>query len=142
MSGKIERLPRWSLKRMTVEQRAAYDVLRWQSPVPAERARLKLVLGWKRTYEETVALATELRAQGLMDSAIADELRIGDRYLRRLLKTGVHPSENVPANPHQQRAEVAPTGESDTGIQVAGRTAPIDGFPSLADLDAWLRETA
>jgi AraC-like DNA-binding protein len=44
------------------------------------------VLGWRRTRDETLALAEELLEEGRVLSAVADELGISDRYLRRLLK--------------------------------------------------------
>jgi hypothetical protein len=82
---KADRLPAWKFRRLTSAQRDAFDCLRWERPGPAERARCKLVLGWKRTFEETVALAEDLLAEGLVVSAVRDSLRIGDRQLRRVL---------------------------------------------------------
>jgi hypothetical protein len=52
----------------------------WVDLDAASRAEAKTLLGWKRTREETIALAVELRARGRLISAIADHVRVGDRY--------------------------------------------------------------
>ncbi len=95
--SKAERLPRWRFRRLTPEQREAYNRLRWYSPGPAERARLKEVLGWRRTRVETVALAHELLEHGLIERAVAVHLDVSDRYLRRLL-AGHQPPQTWAAN--------------------------------------------
>lgn len=147
MTGKVERVPAWRLRRLNVEQRAAVDRLRWHDPPPAERARLKMLLGWRRTRVETVALARELLAGGMLPMAAADALEVGDRYLRRLLaadrvEAGLGPAETDPANPHRQRAQVALTRESGTDARPARRRPPTAGFASFRDLDRWLDEAA
>ena len=122
---KADRLPRWQFRRMNQAQREAYDRLRWHNPGPAERARLKTALGWRRSSEETVARALELLAQGRMVSAAADELEVGARYLQRLLERSQTP-ENRPRNPRDHAAELAVTGESGTRAPRAGGT-PLCG---------------
>jgi hypothetical protein len=112
---KAERVPRWRVSRMNAAQLDAYDRLRWYSPGPAERARLKATLGWKRTRQETIALALELRVEGRGDLAIADELGIGDRYLTRLLEQ-VRDHEKTRRNPSIHTAEMAPTCESEGSV--------------------------
>lgn len=122
MSAKAERLPRARLRRMRPEQREAYDRLRWYSPGPAERARLKKTLGWKRTREETIALARELLAKGRMVAAAADELGVGTRYLKRLLEQDETPLK-VARNRSIHAAVLAPTCET----QGVGQTTPKKG---------------
>jgi hypothetical protein len=141
---KAERLPGWALRRLNAEQRQAYDRLRWENPGLADRARAKLVLGWKRTREETVALAAELLAEGLLPAAVADRLGVTDRHMRRiaadLRREGSEPPENRVANPHPQRPRADTTCEPNPVVPPAGARPPIGGFATVADLDAWLEE--
>jgi hypothetical protein len=64
------------------------------------------VLGWRRTREETIAYATVLVGRGLIVSAVADELGVGDRYLRRLLDQVVPDVDKPARNPasHHSRS--------------------------------------
>jgi hypothetical protein len=96
----------WRFRCLNDDQRAALDLLRWYSPGPAERARAKNVLGWRRTREETIALAQELLAEGRILLAAANELGVGARYLRRLLDE-VSDVENPPRNRSTHAAKVA-----------------------------------
>jgi hypothetical protein len=64
------------------------------------------VLGWRRTRDETVAYALELLDEGLVLAAVASRLRIGERYLRRLLDE-VRDPENRPRNRSGHPAKVA-----------------------------------
>jgi hypothetical protein len=135
---KAERFPRWRLARMNAVQLDAYNRLRWYSPGPAERARLKLVLGWKRSREETIALALELRGEGRCDLAIADELGVSDRYLGRLLEQ-VRDDEKPPRNPSVHAADLAPTCETNGAVpqRLSGRQM-YGGDAFSYDLDAAL----
>ena len=108
---KADRVPRWQERRMSAAQREAYNELRWHPCGPAKRARLKNTLGWKRTREETVALALELRGEGRGNLAIADELGVSDRYLVRLLDQA-RDTEKQPRNRSAHAADVAPTCET------------------------------
>jgi hypothetical protein len=108
---KVDRVPRWQLRRMSAAQREAYNDLRWLPCGPAERARLKKTLGWKRTREETIALALEIRGEGRGNLAIADELGVSDRYVVRLLDQ-VRDTEKQPRNPPSHGAEMTPTCET------------------------------
>jgi hypothetical protein len=84
---KADRVPRRHLRRMTPAQLDALNKLRWYSPGPAERARLKQTLGWRRKREETIALALELLAAGGLGRAdVAKEIDVDARYLDRLLR--------------------------------------------------------
>jgi len=67
------------------EQQKAVDVLEWHRPGPAARGEAKTILRWRRTEEETIAYARQLLGEGFMLAAVADRLRVGDRYLSRLL---------------------------------------------------------
>jgi hypothetical protein len=98
-ASKAERLPRWRFRRFTQEQRRAYDRLRWHQPIAAERARLKKVLGWRRTREETIALAEELLEEGRVLTAVADDLGVSDRYLRRLVFERSPTAQIAPLDP-------------------------------------------
>jgi hypothetical protein len=93
---------------MRPEQREALDRLRWHSPGPAERARLKRVLRIRRTREETIALALELLAAGRVPGSIADELGVTARYLSRLL----HPPQAPPDLGLEAASEAAPNGSN------------------------------
>ena len=96
---------------MSAAQREAYYDLRWRPCGPAERARLKKTLGWKRTREETIALALELLEEGRNVLAIADLLGVGDRYLTRLLDQA-RDIEKQPRNRSTHAPEMAPTCET------------------------------
>jgi len=126
------------LKRLTPDQRDTYEHLIYWSPGPAERARLKVRLGWRRTREETLALVKELLARGLTRLQVAGELGVDVDYVDRLLKPS--PTHEIePKNPPTSRGV---SGPSD-GRKVIRRTArPIDGFASFAELDAWLERTS
>jgi hypothetical protein len=115
-ASKAERLPRWRFRRFNEEQRRAYDRLRWYHPGPAERARLKTVLGWRRTREETVALAEELLDRGRVLPAIAAELGVSDRYLRRLLREESLTPENRRRKASIHAPEMALTRNSGTRV--------------------------
>jgi hypothetical protein len=138
---KADRLPRWAFRRLTAEQKDAYNELRWHGPGPARRARLKLVLGWKRTHEEAVALARELAGEGRSRKAIADHLGVTDRHLRRLLAdppdAGVRTREKQPANAVAKRYRADTTCE--TRVDDRPRP-PAAGFANGADLDRWLED--
>jgi hypothetical protein len=108
---KVDRIPRWQFRRMSAAQREAYNDLRWRPCGPAERARLKKTLGWKRTREETIALALELFDEGRIVLATADVLGVSDRYLARLLAQVPDRSE-LSCNPSVHAAEMAPTCET------------------------------
>lgn len=139
---KVDRLPRWRLARMNREQREAYDRLRWHRPGPAESARLKVVLGWRRTREETLALADELLGKGLLERVVADRLKVSHRYLHRLLAYRAETTQKEPLNPTIHAADVALTGETDTGVGEAPRPrengAPPRRFVGLEDLERYL----
>jgi hypothetical protein len=117
--SKAERLPRWAFRLLNEEQKEAHNRLLWYGPGPAERARLKQVLGWRRTRVETAALADELLEQGLAGRVVADRLGVSDRYLHRLLvdESGTTPKRG--RNPSGHAAEVALTGETDSGVPLA-----------------------
>lgn len=136
--SKAERLPLRAQRRLTAEQREAYDRLRWYRPGPADRARLKMVLGWKRTRDETIALALDLLGQGLLEQVVADRIGVSDRYLRRMLVEESLPPDFTALDPSGHAAEVAPTCEPDTGVppRRPGRS-PVR-FASFRELDEWL----
>jgi hypothetical protein len=119
-ASKVERLPMWRFRRFNEEQRRAYDRLRWHQPGAVERARLKKVLGWRRTQEETTALAQELLEDGLVLAAVADELGVSDRYLRRVLFERSPTAKNAPLNPPIHAPEMALTRNPDTGVPLGG----------------------
>jgi hypothetical protein len=123
MSTKAERFPMWRFRRLSSEQKAALDRLCWYSPGAAERARLKKVLGWRRSRQETVALAEELLDEGRMLSAVADELAVGTRYLTRLLKSPT--PRKRPCNASNHTAKVATTCETDTGVPLNPETGDV-----------------
>ncbi len=123
---------------MNSQQREAYDRLRWHHPSPAERSRLKLALGWRRTREETTAHVAELAAAGMVKAAIIDEVGISDRYLRSITSTRGDSPDLCPANPHHHRAVSELTCETGPTAQPGRSSAPLDGFATFADLDAWL----
>lgn len=112
--NKAERLPRWAFRRLSSEQKEAHNQLLWYGPGPADRARLKQVLGWRRTRTETISLATELLEQGLMESVVAGKLGVSHRYLHRLLE-----AENLGRKPSGLATEVALTCETDPGVPPA-----------------------
>jgi hypothetical protein len=112
---KVDRIPRWQLRRMSAAQREAYNDLRWSPCASAERARLKKTLDWKRTREETIALALELQGEGRGNLAIADELEVSDRYLVRLLDQ-VRDTEKQPRNRSSHATEMAPTCETSRAV--------------------------
>jgi hypothetical protein len=135
---KAERIPKWRVARMSTAERGAWNELRWYSPGAAERARLKLVLGWKRSRDETIALAHELRSEGRGDAAIADELGVTDRYLERLLEQG-RDLPKPPRNPSAHAADLAPTCETNGAVphRLSGRQM-YDGDAFSYDLEAAL----
>jgi hypothetical protein len=140
---KAERLPTWAFRRLNTQQREAYNLLRYYSPGPAERARLKQVLGWRRTREETIALARELLADGLMIGVVADRCGIGRRYLARLLEQAENGSptpENTPDKPLNQAAVLAVTRETGIDSRPARQRPPAQGFATFSELDRWLEE--
>jgi hypothetical protein len=112
----MSRLARLSARcygRLTPEQKQAVDLLSWLSPGPAERGEAKTVLGWRRSREETIAYAERLLGQGLILSAVAHRLGVGDRYLRRLL--------NVLPDPDKQpRNRASRAGKGGTNRQRQG----------------------
>ena len=139
---KVDRLTASAFRRLTDEQKVAYDRLRWHSPGPAERARLKIVLRWRRTREETVALARELLAEGLMLQVVADRVGVDHRYLKRVLSE-VGEAEKAPRKPFVHAADLALTCETDvaippTKVATSERSSCPRRFASLRDLDAWL----
>jgi hypothetical protein len=139
---KADRVARRQLRRMTQAQRDAYERLRWHPCGPAERARLKRTLGWKRSREETIALALELRAEGRSDLAIADDLGVGDRYLTRLLDQ-VPDSPELPRNPSAHAAEMAPTCETNGTVPTRLRGRQMYASDAFAyDLEHELRRVA
>jgi hypothetical protein len=126
---------------MSPERREAYKLLRWYSPGPAERARLKKVLGWRRTHEETLALVSELLELGMVKSAITTQLGITDRHLRRVLaelgNQQVGQGKNGARNRSSHPAQTDISRETDTEHRPS---PPIQGFASCEDLDRWLEE--
>jgi hypothetical protein len=126
---------------MSPKQRRAYDELRWGSPDPAERAQLKKTLGWRRTTEETVALAGELLDQGLTPWAVRLELCVTDRHWRRIA-TQVSDAKKRPRYP-ADRAKKADTTGHPKGIghpgpaDITGRPPP-GGFEDASELARWL----
>jgi hypothetical protein len=101
---------------MTQAQLDALNRLRWYSPGPAERARLKQTLGWGRGREETIALARELLAQGGLSRAdVAKELNVDARYLDRLLKRPL-PSQNGHKKTPISRGVAGLTGEHGASV--------------------------
>ena len=85
--SRLRRLSSRSYGRLKPEEQKAVDLLEWGNPGAAARGEAKTILRWRRTEEETVAYARQLLDEGLILAAVADRLRIGDRYLRRLLGT-------------------------------------------------------
>jgi hypothetical protein len=94
---RLSRLSARAYGRLTPEQQRAIDRLEWSRPDAAARGEAKTVLGWRRTKEETIGYAIVLLDRGLMPSAVATLLGVGDRYLRRLLDEGGNP-QNRPRN--------------------------------------------
>jgi hypothetical protein len=141
---KADRLPARVFRRLTAEQKAAVDELRWHRTDPARRAELKLVLGWKRTGDEARALARKLEADGLNRKAIANYLDVSDRHLRRLLGGDAGPTPETPeigpANPVPKRPRADATCGAKVIPQAGRRPRPAAGFVSFADLDRWLDE--
>lgn len=84
--SRLDRLSAHAYAQLAVDRQQAVDTLRWLAPSEAERAEAKTLLGWKRARSETIALADELRAQGLVPAAIADRLGVSDRYVAELLR--------------------------------------------------------
>lgn len=138
---KASRVPRRVMKRMSDAELRALDELRYSQPNPARRAELKLVLGWKRTRDETLGLATELLERGMILSAVAARLDVDTRYLGALLKREAT-AEIVPR-------KLAPlNGKSATNLQILTADssrgelpAPASGFGSFAELDEWLERS-
>jgi hypothetical protein len=116
--SKAERLPRWAFRRLTDQQKEAHNRLVWYAPGPAERARLKKVLGWRRTRTETTALAWELLDQGRSRLDVAAEIGIGVRYLDRLLD-GDGTAPNGAEKASVSKDVPALTGETDPGVPPA-----------------------
>jgi hypothetical protein len=114
--SKAERLPRWAFRRLNDEQKEAHNQLLWYRPGPAKRARLKQVLGWRRTRDETRALAVELLEQGLIEKAVDLRLEVSDRYLHRLLAVQEPARENRGRKPSNHAEEVALTRETDPSV--------------------------
>jgi hypothetical protein len=81
------------------------------------------VLGWKRTREETIALAEELLAEGRMVSVVAEDLGVGERYLQRLLESPT--PRKRPRNASAHAAKVAATCDSDTGLPPCATTTRL-----------------
>ena len=137
---KAARIPRRIEKRLTDAERCAVDELRFSQPGAARRGELKTELGWKRTREETVALAHDQIEKGMIIAAVAAHLDVDARYLRTLLKEDPA-ADSVPGKPSSHAGESAtnvrtPGGESSRG----SLPAPACGFASFAHLDAWLEE--
>jgi hypothetical protein len=109
--SKADRTSLAQIRRMRVGQRALVVELQCAGSNPAQRARLKKALGWKRTSEETIAWARELLGEGRMLGPIARELGISPRYLKRLLEEG-QTVQKEPRKASRHRTEVAPTCES------------------------------
>lgn len=130
------RLTRRQVARLSNGQRAAYDQLHYGVNGPAARARLKMELGWRRSREETLALARELLAAGRTRLEAADEIGIRADYLDRILDRS-DPPEISPKNQPVCRGVSGLTG----GVGVNHRPAPPPaGFASFAELDRWLEE--
>jgi hypothetical protein len=83
--SRVTRLSARAYGRLTPERKDAVDQLEWFHPDAAGRGEAKTVLGWRRTQEETIAYARQLLGEGMIVSAVASRLRVGERYLRRLL---------------------------------------------------------
>jgi hypothetical protein len=132
---KAERLPGWKLRRLNAQQRRAYDLLRYGLPGAADRARAKDVLGWKPTREERLALALELLADGTPRKLVADKMGVGVEYLDRLLRQAN--ADKASQNTGRCRDFSRPSDAS-KGSGHPGRRPPLEGFASVADLDAWL----
>jgi hypothetical protein len=108
--------------------------------VPLERAKLKLVVGQRRTTAETIALTRERLAQGRSLYAVADELVSSNRpddlarveryarYLRNLLNQATQ-AEKPPRNPSVHAGEMALTPKSDTGAPPRLRYVPLRPCP-------------
>jgi hypothetical protein len=129
------------VKRLTDEQRRALDELQFGKPTATRRAELKMILRWRRTREETLALATSLRDRGRVTTAIAARLDVDRRYLVRLLESREASGDSVPRKPCADAPSDAtklqtPTGESSRGCL----PSPAAGFRSFSELDAWLEE--
>jgi hypothetical protein len=114
--SKAERTSLAQIRRMKVDQRALVVELQCADLSPAEQAKLKKKLGWKRTREETQAWARELIAEGRMPGPAARELGVGTRYLERLLRESETP-QNGGRKPFPHTAETAPTCESGVVVQ-------------------------
>ncbi len=142
---KVDRLTASTFRRLTDEQKVAYDRLRWHSPGPGERARLKIVLRWRRTREETVALACELLAEGLMLQVVADRVGVDHRYLKRVLSQ-VGKAGKVPRKPCVHATDLALTCETDVAIPptkdaFSERSSCPRRFASFNELDTWLESS-
>ena len=111
---------------MTRKQRQAYEQLDWNRTSPAESARLKLILGWRRTREETVALAVERLDEGLLERVVADRLGVSIRYLRQL-----HRNVNQYTRSGVGPIKAVARGETSVSISFMhdGVTEAIAGFP-------------
>lgn len=139
---KAERFPRWAQRRLTAERREAFERLRWHQVGAAERARLKGVLGWKRTREDTLAYADELLASGLLEVVVANRLEVSPRYLRNLLAGRSETPDLTTRNPSIHADDLTLTCETGTGHQLAERVAENRPSPrrfvGFDDLDRWL----
>jgi hypothetical protein len=122
------------LRRLSRDQRDAYDLLVYGNPGPAERARLKIRLGWRRTRAETIALVDELLAAGRTRLQIAGELGVDAGYVDRLLK----PSPTPEIDPKKDSISRGVSGPSEPPKVIGRPSAPIDGFHTFAELDEWL----
>ncbi len=83
--SRLSRLSARAYGHLTPEQRRAVDVLRYDDPDAAGRGEQKMILGWRRTAEETAAYARKLIDGGMMVDAAAGRLGVKTDHLRRLL---------------------------------------------------------
>jgi hypothetical protein len=116
----MKSVPPRRLRRMTPEERQAYDLLTYGSPGPGERAIAKLVLGRRRTREETLAHAEALAA-GLTRLEVADRLQVDPRYLDRLLREsslGKGPTPEI-------GSEKAPASRGFVGLPDTPKVIPL-----------------
>jgi hypothetical protein len=107
--SKADRISSGQLRAMRVSQRTAALKLRDDCLGPAERAREKQALGWRRTREETLALVRQLIAAGRREGVVAREAGVSLHYLRRLLKEQGEDAEDQGLNPSIHAAKTALT---------------------------------